>query len=116
MARAPHSVARKARHNKWLKRAKGFRTRRSSTFKVAKEAVIKAGQHAYNDRRKKKATFRAVWQIRINAAARMHGVSYSKLIAGLRKHEIAIDRKILSELAAEHPAVFEQIVKAAVAE
>ena len=116
MARAPHSVARKARHKKWLKRAKGFRTRRRTTFKVAKEAVIKAGQHAYTDRRKKKANFRAVWQIRINAAARMHGVSYSKLIAGLRKHEIAIDRKILSQLAAEHPGIFEQIVKVAVAE
>lgn len=113
MAKAARSVAKRARHKKWIKRAKGYRGRRSTAFKVAKEAVLTAGQHAYNDRRKKKADFRSVWQIRINAAARQHGISYSRFISGLRKNNIVIDRKILSQLAVQKPEVFEQIVEQA---
>lgn len=115
MAKTPRSVAKRARHKKWIKRAKGFRGRRSTVFKVAKEAVLTAGQHAYNDRRKKKADFRSVWQIRINAAARLHGVSYSKLIKGLRDKQIGVDRKILSQLAIEQPEIFQKIVEKATA-
>lgn len=111
MPRSTHSPASRARHNKWLKRAKGFRGRRSKIFKLAKEATLKAGQYAFNDRRKKKAHFRQVWQVRINAATRPHGLSYSRFIAGLRQKEIALDRKILAQLAKEHPTVFTSLVE-----
>lgn len=111
MPRAPRSIPKRARHKKWLKRAKGFRGRRRTVFKLAKEAVLKAGQHAYKDRRKKKATTRQQWQIIINGACRRHGLSYSKFISGLRKNKIELDRKVLSQIAKEHPDIFEQIVK-----
>jgi large subunit ribosomal protein L20 len=111
MPRSTHSPASRARHNKWLKRAKGYRGRRSTIFKLAKEATLKAGQYAFNDRRKKKAHFRQLWQVRINAATRPHGLSYSRFIAGLRQHEIALDRKILAELAQDHPAVFAKLAE-----
>ncbi|MEK7556643.1 MAG: 50S ribosomal protein L20 [Patescibacteria group bacterium] len=111
MSRVTYSVQRRARHKKWLKRAKGFRGRRSTVYKIAKEAVLKAGQHAFHDRRKKKTNIRAVWQVRINSAVRKHGLSYSKFIQGLRKHKVALDRKILSQLAATHPDIFEKIVE-----
>ncbi|MFH1354010.1 MAG: 50S ribosomal protein L20 [bacterium] len=112
MARSKNTVARKARHKKWIKRAKGYRGSRSRVFKRAKEAVLKAGQHAYHDRRKKKSVKRAAWQSHINAAARQHNLSYSRLIHGLRQTNIALDRKILAQLVREHPAIFKKIVEA----
>lgn len=114
MPRASRSVSKRARHKKWLKRAKGFRGRRKTVFKLAKEAVLKAGQHAYHDRRKKKSRFRQLWQIRINAAARAHGVSYSRLIRGLKEKNIDLDRKVLAQIAQEHTDVFAAIVKSVV--
>ena len=114
MARSPHSTTTRARHKKWLKRAKGYRGRRHTTFKVAKEAVLTAGRHAYQDRRKKKAVFRAQWHIVINAAVRQHGLSYSHFMAALKKNKIALNRKVLAKLAQESPELFAQIVAKAV--
>ncbi len=111
MPRAPRSIPKRARHKKWIKRAKGYRNRRSKVFKLAKEAVMKAGQYAFRDRRKKKAIFRAAWQVTINAAVRKHGLSYSQFIFGLRKHNIALDRKVLSQLAQENTDIFEKITE-----
>ena len=99
------------RHKKILKLAKGYRGMRNSTFKMANQAVMKAGQHAYRDRRKKKRVFRALWIARLNAATRAHGMSYSRLINGLKNKKIELNRKTLSELASHEPAVFEKIVK-----
>ena len=99
MARVKRGVQAKARHKKVLKQAKGFRGARSRTYKVAKQAVMKAGQYAYRDRRVKKRVFRSLWIIRINAAARENGLTYSKLIAGLKLAEIDLDRKVLDSLA-----------------
>lgn len=110
MPRSSNSVAKKARHSKWLKRAKGYRGRRHTTFKIAKEAVLKAGQHAYFDRRKKKTNFRSLWQIQINAGARANGLTYSSLIARLRANKSGLDRKILAELAVQHPSLFTDLV------
>ena len=111
MPRSTSSSATRARHKKWIKRAKGFRGRRSKVFKLAKEATLKAGQYAFNDRRKKKAQFRQLWQVRISAATRPHGLSYSRFIAGLRRSNITLDRKILAQIAAEHPAVFAKLAE-----
>lgn len=111
MPRATRSHAKRARHKKWIKRAKGFRGRRSRIFKLAKEAVIKAGQYAYRDRRRKKADFRAGWQITINAAVRQHGVTYSRFIHALRDHHTELDRKVLAQLATQHPTHFAEIVR-----
>lgn len=111
MPRASRSQAKRARHKKWLKRAKGFRGRRRTVFKLAKEAVIKAGQYAYRDRRRKKADFRASWQIAINAAVRTHGLSYSQFVFGLRQNNIALNRKVLAQLAITKPAVFKSVVE-----
>lgn len=94
-----------------LKATKGYRWGRKSQMKRAHEAFLKAGQHARMDRRKKKRDFRALWNIRINAGARLHGTTYSRLIADLARRHVALDRKILATLAAEHPAVFEAIVR-----
>lgn len=116
MPRAKRSVAKRARHKKWIKRARGYRGQRHRIFKRAKEAVLKAGQHAYHDRRKKKSVHRQLRQIHINAAARQYGVSYSRLIHGLRKAHIELDRKILGQLATEHPPVFKKIVDTAAQE
>lgn len=110
MARAARSVAKRARHKKWLKRAKGFRGRRRTVFKLAKEATIKAGQYAYRDRRKKKGVRRQLWHIQINALARQEGVTYAQLVHGLRQKNIALDRKILATLATDHPVLFKQVV------
>lgn len=115
MPRAARSVAKRHRHKKWLQRAKGYRGRRHTVFKLAKEAVLKAGQHAYTDRRKKKSKFRELWLTRINAAARAAGVSYRDLAHGLKAHGIEIDRKILAELALAHPETFKAIVQEATA-
>lgn len=111
MPRSPRSIPKRKRHKKWIKRAKGYRNRRSKVFKLAKEAVLKAGQYAFRDRRKKKATVRATWQVTINAAARKHGLTYSRLINGLRSNNIELDRKVLSELAQEHTDIFEKITE-----
>ena len=111
MSKTPKSVTRRARHKKWLNRAKGFRGRRKSVYKIAKEAVLKAGQHAFHDRRKKKGNFRQLWQLRINAAARENGTTYSRLIANLIADKSLLNRKVLSEIAAEHPEVFHAIVE-----
>ena len=99
MARVKRGVQSKKRHKKILKQAKGYRGARSRTYKVAKQAVMRAGQYAYRDRRQKKRVFRSLWIIRINAAARENGISYSKLIAGLKKANIELDRKLLADLA-----------------
>lgn len=99
MARVKRGVTARKRHKKVLKQAKGYYGARSRTYKVAKQAVTKAGQYAYRDRKQKKRVFRSLWIIRINAAARQNGLSYSRLISGLKKADITIDRKNLAELA-----------------
>ena len=91
--------------------AKGYRGMRQGSFRKANEAVMKAGQHAYIDRRKKKRTFRALWITRLSAAVSEHGLNYSRFIKGLKDKKIELDRKALSELAIHEPKVFEQIVK-----
>jgi large subunit ribosomal protein L20 len=113
MSRAKRSVAKHKRHKKWLKRAQGFRGRRNTVFKLAKEAVLKAGQYAYRDRRKKKTVLRQRWQMKINAAARPEGISYSRLIHGLRQANVELDRKVLAQLAVERPETFGSIVATA---
>ena len=110
MARAPRSIAKRARHKKWLKRAKGFRGRRRTVFKLAKEAVYKAGQYAFRDRRKKKAVIRAQWHAQINAGARKHGLSYSQLMHALKQANVTLNRKSLAELAVNHPDLFEAVI------
>ena len=106
MPRVKRGVASRARRKKILKQAKGYYGARSRQFKVAKQAVIKAGQYAYRDRRQRKRQFRNLWIIRINAGARENGLSYSRLIAGLKKAEIEVDRKVLADLAMHEPAAF----------
>ncbi|MFJ3154943.1 50S ribosomal protein L20, partial [Pseudomonas protegens] len=101
------------RHKKILKLAIGYYGARSRVFRVAKQAVIKAGQYAYRDRRQKKRQFRALWIARINAGARNNGLSYSRLIAGLKKASIEIDRKVLADLAVNEKAAFAAIVEKA---
>lgn len=109
MARVKRGVQSKKRHKKILKQAKGYRGARSRTFKVAKQAVQRAGQYAYRDRRKKKSTFRALWIIRINAAARENNLSYSKLMHGLKSAGVEIDRKMLADLAVHDADAFKAI-------
>ena len=99
MPRVKRGVTAHARHKKVLDEAKGYYGARSTVYRVAKQAVIKAGQYAYRDRRQKKRQFRALWIARINAGARNNGLSYSRLIDGLKKSEIEIDRKVLADLA-----------------
>ncbi|NND61139.1 MAG: 50S ribosomal protein L20 [Gammaproteobacteria bacterium] len=113
MARVKRGVVAKARHKKVLDKAKGYYGARRKVFRVAKQAVTKAGQYAYRDRRNKKREFRALWITRINAAARMHGLSYSRLINGLRKAEIDIDRKVLADIAVHDPDAFGAIAEQA---
>ena len=113
MARVKRGVQAKARHKKVLKQAKGFRGARSRTYKVAKQAVMKAGQYAYRDRRVKKRDFRGLWIQRINAGVREHGLTYSTFINGLKKANIEINRKILSEIAFHEPVAFKVIVEKA---
>ena len=111
MPRVKRGVVARRRHKKILKLAKGYYGARSRVFRVAKQAVIKAGQYAYRDRRQRKRQFRALWIARINAQARIHGLSYSRFIDGLKKAQIGIDRKVLADL-----AVFEQAAFSALAE
>lgn len=96
-----------------MKHAKGFRQARKSKFKAAKDALRHAWTYAYRDRKAKKRTFRALWNLQINALARQNGITYSRLINGLKKNKIEIDRKILSELANQHPEIFTRIVEEA---
>ncbi len=106
MARVKRGVVAKARHKKILGKAKGYYGARSKLFKTAKQAVIKAGQYAYRDRRQRKRQFRALWITRINAAARLHGMSYSRLINGMNQAEMEVDRKILADIAVHDPEAF----------
>ncbi len=111
MPRVKRGVTAHARHKKILALAKGYRGRRKNVFRIAKQAVMKAGQYAYRDRRTRKRVFRQLWIARINAASREMGVSYSKFMAGLKKAQIDIDRKVLADLAVNDPAAFGSIVE-----
>lgn len=113
MARVKRGVQARARHKKVLNAAKGYYNARRKVFRVAKQAVIKAGQYAYRDRKAKKREFRQLWIIRINASARLHGLSYSRFINGLKKAGIAVDRKILAELAVYNKGVFAALAEKA---
>ncbi len=113
MPRVKRGVTARARHKKVLEKAKGFRGRRGNVFRIAKEAVMKAGQYAYRDRRAKKREFRALWIARINAASREAGLTYSKFMAGLKKAAIDIDRKVLADLAVRDKPAFGRIVEQA---
>jgi large subunit ribosomal protein L20 len=113
MARVKRGVIARAKHKKILKLAKGYYGARSRVYRVAKQAVIKAGQYAYRDRRQKKRQFRALWIVRINAAARMYGISYSRLINGLTRANVAIDRKVLADIAVRDIEAFGEIAKVA---
>jgi large subunit ribosomal protein L20 len=115
MPRVKRGVTAHARHKKILALAKGYRGRRKNVFRIAKQAVMKAGQYAYRDRRTRKRVFRQLWIARINAASRELGVTYSKFMAGLKKANIEIDRKVLSELATNEPAAFKALVDQATA-
>jgi large subunit ribosomal protein L20 len=110
MARVKRGVTAHAKHKKVLKAAKGYYGRRKNTIRVAKQAVEKANQYAFRDRKRRKRTFRALWIQRLNAAVRPFGLNYSKFIAGLDKAGITVDRKVLSDLAITQPAAFEAIV------
>ena len=109
MPRVKRGVTAHARHKKVLDLAKGFRGRRKNVWRIAKEAVMKAGQYAYRDRRNKKRTFRALWIARINAAVRSHGMTYSVFMNGLKKANIGIDRKMLADIAVADKAAFAKI-------
>lgn len=113
MPRVKRGVTAHARHKKVLKAAKGYYGARSRTYRVAVQAVTKAGQYAYRDRRQKKRQFRQLWIVRINAAARQNGLSYSKFINGLKRASIEIDRKILSDIAIQDKATFTILVEKA---
>ena len=112
MPRANSSVPRHRRHRKVVKQAKGYYGARSRNFKAAKDAVEKAGLYAYRDRRQRKRQFRRLWIIRINAAARQHGLSYSQFISGLKTKGIDLDRKVLADMAMNEPNAFAELAKA----
>ncbi|MDB9884353.1 MAG: 50S ribosomal protein L20 [Fidelibacterota bacterium] len=112
MPRANSSVPKHRRHRKLVKQAKGYYGARSRNFKTAKDAVEKAGLYAYRDRRQKKRQFRRLWIIRINAAARQHGLSYSQFISGLKAKGIELDRKVLAGMAMDEPSAFAELAKA----
>ena len=111
--RVKGGVVTRRRHKRMLERAKGFRGRRSSCFKLAKRAVEKAGQHAYEGRKLKKRNFRGLWIIRINAAARQCGLSYSRLMNGLKGAGIELNRKVLADMAVNDPAAFASVAEKA---
>ncbi|MEZ5567413.1 MAG: 50S ribosomal protein L20 [Halioglobus sp.] len=113
MPRVKRGVVAHRRHKKILKQAKGYYGARSRVFRVAKQAVTKAGQYAYRDRRQRKRQFRALWITRINAQSRANGVSYSRLINGLKKADIALDRRVLADLAVHDKPAFAAIVEQA---
>jgi large subunit ribosomal protein L20 len=116
MARVKRGVVAKARHKKVLNKAKGYYGARSKIYRVAKQAVIKAGQYAYRDRRVRKREFRALWITRINAAARINGLSYSRFMNGLSKAGVEVDRKILADLAVHDAVAFTALAEQAKAE
>jgi large subunit ribosomal protein L20 len=113
MSRVKRGVTSHARHRKVIKAAKGYYGRRKNTIRVAKQAVEKAGQYAYRDRKVKKRTFRALWIQRINAAARENGLTYGRLIDGLKKAGIELDRKVLADIAVHEPTTFKGLAEAA---
>ena len=113
MPRVKRGVTAHARHKKILALAKGYRGRRKNVYRIAKQAVMRAGQYAYRDRRTKKRVFRNLWIARINAASRGLGLSYSKFMAGLKKAQVEIDRKVLADMAVNDPAAFGSIVEKA---
>ncbi len=113
MARVKRGVVASARHKKILKKAKGYYNARGKVFRAAKQAVIKAGQYAYRDRRTRKRDMRALWIVRINAAARVCGISYSRLMAGLKAANLEIDRKVLADLAVHDMTAFGAIAEQA---
>lgn len=113
MPRVKRGVTARARHKKVLERAKGFSGRRKNVFRIATQAVTKAGQYAYRDRRQKKRQFRALWIARVNAAARLCGLSYSRFMDGLKKAAIEIDRKVLADIAVHDPAAFAALAERA---
>ncbi len=113
MARVKRGVTSHAKHKKVFKAAKGFYGRRKNTIRIAKQAVEKANQYAFRDRKRRKRTFRALWIQRINAAVRPFGLNYSKFIDGAAKAGIMVDRKVLSDLAIHEPAAFQVIVEKA---
>ena len=110
MPRVKRGVTARARHKKVLALAKGYRGRRKNVYRIAKQAVMRAGQYAYRDRRNKKRVFRALWIAHINAAARSHGVTYSVFMNGLKKAAIELDRKVLADMAVTDKAAFAAIV------
>ena len=109
MPRVKRGVTAHARHKRVLAKAKGFRGRRGNVYRIAKQAVMRAGQYAYRDRRQKKRDFRALWIVRINAAAREFGMTYSTLINGLKKASVEVDRKVLADIAVFDKQAFERI-------
>jgi len=113
MPRVKRGVTARARHKKVIAQAKGYQGARKNVFRVAKQAVIRAGATAYRDRRQRKRQFRALWIVRINAAARECGLSYSRLIDGLNKADISIDRKVLADIAVFDKAAFAEIAERA---
>ena len=113
MSRVKRGVTSHARHRKVIKRAKGYYGRRKNTIRIAKQAVEKANQYAYRDRKNRKRSFRALWIQRINAAARANGFTYGRLIDGLKKAGIELDRKVLADIAVHEPQTFKGLVEAA---
>jgi large subunit ribosomal protein L20 len=113
MPRVKRGVTARAAHKKVIARAKGFRGRRNNVFRIANEAVMRAGQYAYRDRRNRKRDFRSLWIVRINAAAREHGLSYSTFMNGLKKAAITIDRKVLADIAVLDKPAFTKFVEKA---
>ena len=113
MPRVKRGVTARARHKKVIEQAKGYRGRRKNVYRVAKQAVTKAGQYAYRDRRQRKRQFRALWITRINAAARENGLSYSRFMDGLHKADIQIDRKLLAEMAVNDKNAFARLAEQA---
>lgn len=113
MARVKRGVTAKARHKKVLDLAKGYYGHRSKVYRVAKQAVIKAAQYAYRDRKQRKRQFRVLWIARINAAARLNGITYSRFIAGLQKASIVMDRKVLADIAVHDAVAFAKIAEQA---
>jgi large subunit ribosomal protein L20 len=113
MPRATNNVAARARHHKVLKKAKGYRGGKSRLYKTAKEAVERSLLYAFRDRRARKRDFRRLWIIRINAAARQHGLSYSTLMSGLRQSQVEINRKVLAEMAVNDAEGFQKLVETA---
>ncbi|MEK6593448.1 MAG: 50S ribosomal protein L20 [Pseudomonadota bacterium] len=113
MPRVKRGVIARASHKKVIQKAKGFRGRRKNVFRIANEAVMRAGQYAYRDRRNRKRTFRALWIARINAAAREHGMTYSVFMNGLKKAAIEVDRKVLADIAVLDKPAFSKFVETA---